>query len=320
MSHIEISPLGNFLMYKTGYTAEFIKQTIDKNKLNGLRIFDDAFPEQERLTSFDFLAEYDFLEGLEIATIFDNDYSFLKSLPKLKHLSLQNESQAIVDLSCQSNLETLYMEWRKGLKGLEKCVKLKNLGIHGIKSEDLELLAPLHELRWLKLLTSKIRTLNGISNCGKLATIIIGYCRSLTSIKDINGLPELNSLEVDSCSRVQDFNLLTDLPNLETLEITNCGKIPSIKFLKNFPKLTHYYMFGNTDVIDSDLKPAKNIKDVIYIRRRHYNIRIENKAAEERYKRNLEILRTGNTQKMIRRISSTLSRVYYKLKGSNSGS
>jgi len=40
MSEIEISPYGNLLMFKTGYSAEFIKKTIEKNKLNGLSIFD----------------------------------------------------------------------------------------------------------------------------------------------------------------------------------------------------------------------------------------------------------------------------------------
>jgi len=70
---IEISPYGSLLVFKKGYTLQFVKRVISEKNLRGLRIF--SFFE-ERLDNLDFLNEYSFLEALDITSINDFDFGF----------------------------------------------------------------------------------------------------------------------------------------------------------------------------------------------------------------------------------------------------
>ncbi len=63
-------------------------ELIQQNNLNGLRIA--GYTNPVLIENFDFLKEYSFLHGLEIATPFDYSYEFLKYLPFLEHLNIQN--------------------------------------------------------------------------------------------------------------------------------------------------------------------------------------------------------------------------------------
>jgi len=45
---------------------------------------------------------------------------------------------------------------------------------------------------------------------------------------------------------------------------------------------------GNTDILDGDITPAKDIKEVICYHRKHYNLKIENKEQDARQASNLE--------------------------------
>ena len=119
----------------------------------------------------------------------------------------------------------------------------------------------------------------------------MGNCRSLKSVKDLNGLKKLKKIEFNVCSKIEDYHFLTDLPNLECLEFIDCRDIKTIKFIKNFPKLRELALLGNTNVLDSDMRPAKDIEDLCYAPRKHYNIKIETPKYDELRKQNLKKLR-----------------------------
>ena len=288
MSEIKKLKPGDVLEFRKKYTPEFVRQMIEQKHLKGMSVSEVL--KDEKFENLEFLAEYAFLEGLGLTT-HDHSYNFLKALNKLRWLVITNPGKYPIVLNNQSNLESLDIIWRNNIIGLEKCTKLKELIIWDYKEAGLGVVRLLKQLMVLEFKTASLRNLVGINEITTLGRLLLGYCRSLISIKDLNGLPRLRELAFSSCPEIQDYDLLKDLPSLESLDLTNCGKIPSIKFIRHFPKLMHFYMFGNTDVIDSDLTPAKFIKDVRYVHRRHYNIKIENKEAEELYKRNLKILR-----------------------------
>src|ERR1700722_7106063 len=105
MNEIKLSPSGTMLVYKKGYTSDFVKDTIVKYKLEGLRIFDHL----DRLDSLYFLNDYSFLEKLSIDCIYDQDYSFLKNLTNLKYLGIgiSVKENNYIDLSNQQNLDNL---------------------------------------------------------------------------------------------------------------------------------------------------------------------------------------------------------------------
>lgn len=285
---IKITPFGNMLEYKKGFSAEFVKNTITEKRLEGLRIHDDLDP----LDSLDFLKDYIFLKKLHIQCIHDQDFSFLKKLPNLNSLSIgiSVEMKNIIDLSNQINLNHLGITWRKGkVLGLEKCQSLLSIGISMYKEKDLRPFSQLVRLKKMVIASASIESLNELENINEIEELLLGYCKSLTSIKHLNGKENLKKIEIDCCTKIDDYESLVDLPNLEILEIKNCKGIKSIGFIKNIKSLKTLVLSESTDILDGDLKPALGIK-IVYKHRKHYNVKIENKEQDALYLRNLKKL------------------------------
>lgn len=283
---IDISPYGNMLVFKKGYTAEFVKKAIQKHRLNGLRIFDHL----DRLDTLDFLNDYIFLEKLDIDCMYDHDYSFLTSLTQLKHLSIGisvKQSNAI-DLSNQQELETLGINWRKKITGLENCKRLSLLTLADFKEKDLQKIQGLKSLVELRIKTGAIENLSGADKWINLRSLNIGNCKKLQSIKAINHLTNLKELYLDVCPNINDYEEVTYLPNLDTLSLTDCGKVKSLKFIERYDALQKLSLLGNTVILDGDLVPAKRIKSLQHKHYSHYNVKLENPSYNQNVKNNLE--------------------------------
>lgn len=290
VNNIVITP-ANYLKYQKDFTPSYVEQVIKRENLGGLSIF--AQLQEDRVDSFDFLKEYSFLQGLSIASRDDYNYDFLKSLGNLKSLTISNFGNNQIDLSNQVNLEFLCLEWRNNITGLKNCQKITELCLWNFKEDDLQKVEFLNCLKTLAIKTSSIKSLDGVQKMTSLEKALLGNCRTLRSIKGINGLQKLKELELTSCTKIEDYSFLTILPELENLQLIDCKDIQSIGFIKNFPKLKKFVMLGNTNVLDSDLLPAKDIVEVIYGHRKHYNIKIENKKSDELMKQNLERIRSS---------------------------
>jgi hypothetical protein len=269
---VEISPFGSLLVFKTGYTPEFVLNTIKELNLKGLRIF--AHLKEDRLANLDFIKDYTFLETLDISSVDDYDFTFLLALYQLKDLTIVCEGNNAIQLSSQINLESLTLKWRKAIKGIEFCEKLIELVLIEYCEFNLLPLGRLRKLREIVVKTASIKSLMGIGDLGSLERIALGNCRTLRSIKFLNGLEKLKSIELESCTKIEDYESLAQLPSLEELTIIDCKGIKSIKFIKNFPLLDKLSILGNTDILDGDLFPAQNIKKVVVSPRRHYNIKM----------------------------------------------
>jgi hypothetical protein len=276
-------------VYKKEYTPEIVSKIIEEKKLNGLRVF--SVLKNDRLESISFLKDYTFLEQLDITGVTDFEFSFLQELTNLKRLSISIEGKNEIDLSELRNLEYLSIQWRSKIKGLENCVNLNHLCLIDFKENDLTKIASLSKLKELRIKTSSIQTLNGLNNLKELELVSIGNCKKLASISSIDSLLHLKYLEFNICPKIKIFSSLNNLPNLETLILSDCNKIDSIEFIKKFPLLSSLGLLGNTDIIDSNLLPAKNLKSVTYKHRSHYNIKISNKEDEDRIKNNMEKLK-----------------------------
>jgi hypothetical protein len=283
----EISPYGNMLVYKRGYSVDFVHKVISENKLSGLRIFDHL----DKLESLDFLEKYDFLEKLDVNCMNDQDYSFLMNLPNLKSLGigLSVKENNAIDLSSQVNLENLTIQWRKGkIFGIEKCQKINSLCITNYTEMDFNSILSLQNLEDLKIKTASIKSINGIENYTKLKSLYLGNCKKLSSIEVLKGLRNITFLSFELCPQVKDYASIGYLFGLENIQIIDCKEINTIKFIETLPSLKKLSLLGNTDVVDGDLLPAKNIKEVFYKHRKHYNAKIENKSYDNLEKINLE--------------------------------
>jgi hypothetical protein len=288
-SKIEISPDGSLLVYKKGYSKEFIIKTIKEKGLWGLRIF--AVLNEDRLSDIGFLKDYGFLEALGVTSVNDLDFSSLSALDRLRELTIDVQGTNKIDLRNQVNLGSLGLGWRKNIRGIECCKNLKELVVWDYKEPDLLPLQTLDNLEKLEVKTGSIKNLKGLKDLGSLRLIRLGNCRSLKSISDLNGLKNLRLIEIESCTKIQDYESLTDLPALEELRIINSKGIRSIRFIKNFPALKTLCLSGNTNVLDGDMMPASQVGDVISSHRRHYNLKIENSRVDAIIKQNMEFLK-----------------------------
>jgi hypothetical protein len=283
---IEISPYGSLLVYKKWYSAKDVLSIIQAHNLRGLRIF--AQLKNDRLPDLDFLAEYTFLEALDITSVDDCNFRFLNKLENLKDLTVIVAGQNIIDLSNQTNLEILTIQWRKGkVLGLEKCNNIKSLCLVDYTEENFKPIRSLLNLEDLKVKTALIKNCYGIENLAKLKSLLLGNCKKLSEIEGVKELKRLTSLSFDLCPQIRNYNSIGYLSNLENLQIVDCKRVNSIKFIESLQSLKKLSLLG-TDVLDGDLMPAKNIKEVFYKHRKHYNVVIENKDYDNLVKSNLE--------------------------------
>ncbi len=282
---IEIAPFDNLLVFKKGYTPEFVAATIRERKLGGLRVF--AVLKDQRPEDLHFLANYPFLEKLDVTAGEDYDFSFLEKLPGLVKLSIKTAGKRVIDLSHQKKLLELSLLWRKQITGLQECSQLKSLSLNEFNEPDLSRVGIFPRLTELKIKTAAITSLNGIRELKALQYLLLANCKKLTYVSAMNGLEQLKELELDTCPRVEDYAGLLHLPALEKLTFTGCKKLASIKFIENFPALEEFSLTGNTEVADNDLVPAKRIRSVFYNHLPTYNTKIENKGYEENIRQNL---------------------------------
>lgn len=286
-NNIEISPYGSLLVYKKDYSAKDVLSLIREHNLRGLRIF--AVLKNERLQAVDFLKGFQFLEALDITSVNDFNFSFLSNLFELKDLTINVTGENTLDLSNQINLEELSLQWRSGkVIGLENCKKINSICLVDYSEDNLLPISSLKNLEELKIKTSTIKNLNGIENLTNLKSVVLGNCKKLTSIIELNNLKNLRNLTFDLCPNIKDFDSVKHLSNLEELSLIDCKSVNSIKFIENLDNLKKLSFLGNSDIKDGDLKPAQKIKDVYYKHRKHYNIKIENEEHDKLVKKNLE--------------------------------
>lgn len=288
---IEISQYGNLLVYKKGYTLDFVRATIQKKKLNGLRIFSEL--SDQILTDLNFLSHYSFLTSLNITSRDDYDFSFLSELKGLKELSISTMGKNPIDLSNLVNLEKFAIEWRKGkIFGLELCQNLTWLCLIDFKEVDFSAISQLTKLKDLQVKTASVKTLNGIQTLSSLENVLLGNCRLLKSIDDISGLQNLSSLEISTGTQIEDYAVIGSLSNLKRLKFEDCKGIASIKFIEHLQNLERLSLLGNTTVLDGDMIPALNVSEVFHKHKKHYNVRVENKKNDELIKSNLDKIKS----------------------------
>lgn len=289
-TNIEISPTGSLLVFKHGYSADFVRTTLQDNNLRGLYIF--AQLPSEKLESLSFLNEFGFLKSLSISTINDQDWSFLAGLTNLRELSISTTGQNQIDLSKQQKLTSLSLQWRKGkISNLENCHTIKSLCLIDFNEEDFYPIEKLTTLEELTIKTSGVRSLNGLQKLSRLKKLHLGNCKKLSKLTDFQSLTQLASLSFESCPQVESYTELANLPSLKKLEFIDCKNVNTIKFIENLHSLEQLNLLGNTNILDGDLEPALKIPSVLYTHRQHYNVKISNPSNDLLNKKNRQKIR-----------------------------
>jgi hypothetical protein len=207
-------------------------------------------------------------------------------------IGLSTTEKNIIDLSNQTNLESLSIQWRKGnILGLDKCNKVTLLCLVDYSEKDFYPISSLVNLEDLKVKTSLMNNCFGIENLTKLKSILLGNCKKLSSLDGLGILKNVTSLSFDLCPQIKNYDEIGNLHNLENLQITDCKGVGSIKFIENLTALKRLSLIGNTDILDGDLLPAQKVKEVFYKHRKHYNIKIDNEEYDSLVKSNLNKLK-----------------------------
>jgi hypothetical protein len=275
---IEISPIGNLLLYKRGYSPEFVKSVLDKFRLKGLKVNSRS----EKLVSLEFLTDFVYLRSLEIVGQGDFSFGFLNSLRRLERLSIGADGKTPIEFSNLIRLEDLTLLWRKDrIHGLEKCQRLTSLCLVEYEEDDFRPVEKFTGLIQMQVKTGSIQSVKGIESLTNLRSLLLGNCKRLSSLDDLASSKNLSSLRVELCPRLQNYNPVGFLSKLEELEIIDCNGIQTIKFVEKLRALHRLSLLGSTDVLDGDLLPAKHVKEVFYKNRNHYNVRIENTAYDK---------------------------------------
>lgn len=254
------------------YIGSDVESTMDyvtKNNIKGIIIsHDKGF----RNTNVDFLNKYSFIENLIIQYYGSIDLTGIHSLNNLKRMALNiiaNDNQ-LIDFTCFPHIETCMFDWRPKAKSIFECKSLKYLRINKLKKTDLTDFKKLSNLEVLKIASSSIKTLKGIETLN-LNTLGLYYLNSLESLVNVDGLAStLKELDIQTCKKINNIKDIASLLNLEKLGINNCGEIESIKPVSNLKRLNRFEFWESTNIVDGDITPCLNLKEVAFQNRKHY--------------------------------------------------
>lgn len=283
---VKLAPYGNMLLFKNGYTAEFVEKVIKEMNLDGLRIFDDLDPHD----STKFLKDFVFLRKLNMHIAFAQDYSFLEYLENLEDLNIGDTYNLIgvIDLKNLIKLKDFGVQWKKGkILNIQNCINIESIFIDSFNESDLSIFGNNTKIKSFRMKVGKISSLKGIDKFKNLQFLELANCPKLTDISDIHSLKEIKNINLYNCSKVFDFDILAELPNLESLSIDNCKDIKSIKFIDKLEKIKILSVNENTNILDGDTIPAKRLEEFYSMHRKHYNEKVINPIIEERRKRNI---------------------------------
>jgi protein phosphatase 1 regulatory subunit 7 len=220
----------------------------------------------------DFISRCPDIEYLSITTPFIKDYSPLHNLMHLRslHLDIPN---AKVDLARIPNIEEFSTSRFINILNLDKCKKLKDLGItyYNPKNRNMDELATLENLINLGVVRSRIESLKGLGNLHRLKHIFLynfPNLRCLDELENISG--NLIVLRFVGCKRIENFEYVSCLKQLKVLAFDNCGDIPNIKFIKQMPELKAF-VFVDSNIVDGDLSPCIGLEFVGFLNKRHYS-------------------------------------------------
>jgi len=260
--NIEVSFDGKILDYRKGYSPAFVKSVINKNNLNGMRVF--SVLKEERLESLEFLRDFNFLKSLNITCVDDHDYNFLNVFNELEELIIAMGGKKEIDFKSLTSLKKVVLEWRRNkIHGLEFCSKLEYLALIEFSEKDFSLLNSVPNLKTLRVKTAKIKSTYGLESIPLLEELLLANCSSLEIIKFVGKHKNLKVLHLEMCKKIADFYALGELPELEKFIIKDCGDIPSLDFLKGMPSLKEFRVIGKTKIGDCDLSYVKNINTVV---------------------------------------------------------
>lgn len=170
------------------------------------------------------------------------------------------------------------LEWRRKAISIFDTLGLRVLFVKGFNGSDARQFGRLTSLESLTILGSPIRSLEGLAPLLELRSLRLGDLRQLPSLSGIENLIQLEKIEISTCRKISAIDAVSSLAKLGELYLDNMGDIQSLKPLGRLSQLHRVTFAESTNILDGDLSPLvglPNLELVSFQNRRHYSHRRE---------------------------------------------
>lgn len=188
-------------------------------------------------------------------------------LLKIDYYSDEYDEYAI-DLSRFELLEQVFTRTEYSIVNIQKCTSLRKLIVQEWNHFDLSCLGKAH-IQELKILSGKLKSLNGIEGLCKLMMLFIANQKQLKDITMLDDCSEIKHLVIESCNKVS-LDTIPYMESLHCLAILGTQRIAKCIFFTRFPNLE--YLWLDVKIEDGDLSRFTNLQHCVIFRDyRHYS-------------------------------------------------
>ena len=165
------------------------------------------------------------------------DFSGLNRLPKLKNLSFKNcdsiETLAVFKtITSLPKLTNLDLTGCSNFQSCDGIEHLPTLTILDITNTGVKKLSPKHPtLQILMALGCTDLEDFDASGLGGINTLHLSNCKSLKTVRGLNGLQSLEDVNLGNCESLETIGVLSDLPTLFWVDLTGCCKIKKLRVI-----------------------------------------------------------------------------------------
>lgn len=170
------------------------------------------------------------------------------------------------------------LQWRPKAASMFEALGLRALFVHGFNGTDTRQFGRLTRLQSLTILGSPISSLDGLAPLRELRSLRLGDMRKLQSLSGIENLVRVEKLEINRCRKIRTVDEISSLADLRELYLDNMGEIKSLKPLARLNQLHRLTFVESTNILDGDLTPLVGLPSlelVSFQNRRHYSHRRE---------------------------------------------
>jgi len=190
--------IGKVLIVKGSWSADISDFMINEG-IYALRLTDSFGFKGENLS---FLPSLTYLKSLELYCWNAKDIKVLEALPQLEVLGLQFRSSKKIDLSHFTKLRVTLLTWAKGLESIFSLKNIEYLNIQNYPHSNLKPIEHMKELKRLYLTSRKLETLDGIEGLVNLEELDLYNCPQLARKSGLEKLNKLEKIEIESCNKL----------------------------------------------------------------------------------------------------------------------
>lgn len=220
------------------------------------------------LQDFSDLESLAFCEELNLKK---SDLSPLYECERLEHLACVYRADRL-DFSRLSSLKSLYL--LRGSDALESLAlpALQHLLLVSPRNVDCRFLSTL-ALQELRISGGQMQSLKGLEKLAQLRSLELDHSSKLTDISSINDAVRLEQLSIEKCKYLTDFAFLAQHPRLDKIFISELESLGFVTGMRHLSSIRFW------DVKDGDLTPllqSETLRHVdFYPQRKSYSHKLE---------------------------------------------